>query len=69
MRWFAARDPRQGKHGEVNMGNETRRLLRRAIRAVAMHFGVAKTGVVALELEIVRCVLAPPERVCLEIMS
>jgi hypothetical protein len=34
-----------------------------------MHFAVAKTGVVALELEIVRCVLAPPERVCLEIMS
>jgi hypothetical protein len=34
-----------------------------------MHFGVAKTGDIALELEIVRCVLAPPERVCLEIMS
>jgi hypothetical protein len=33
------------------------------------HFAVAKTGVNRLELEIVRCVLAPPERVCLEIMS
>jgi hypothetical protein len=32
-------------------------------------FGVAKTEVNRLELEIVRCVLAPPERVCLEIMS
>ena len=34
-----------------------------------MYFAVAKTGVNRLESEIVRCVLAPPERVCLEIMS
>jgi hypothetical protein len=32
-------------------------------------FDMAKTGVNRLELQIVRCVLAPPERVCLEIMS
>jgi large subunit ribosomal protein L19 len=32
-----------------------------------MHFAVAKNGIYRLELEIVRCVLAPPERVCLEI--
>ena len=37
--------------------------------AAGMHFAVAKIGVNRLELEIVRCVLAPPERVCLEIMS
>jgi hypothetical protein len=65
MRLCGARGLRRSKHGKANAmvtsGGDA--------RAVAMHFGVAKTGVVALELEIVRCVLAPPERVCLEIMS
>ena len=37
--------------------------------ALATHFDVAKMTVVALQSEIVRRVLAPPERVCLEIMS
>src|ERR1700691_1003496 len=37
--------------------------------AAGMYFAVAKIGVNRLELQIVRCVLAPPERVCLEIMS
>jgi hypothetical protein len=34
-----------------------------------MHFKVAKIRANRLKSVIVRCVLAPPERVCLEIMS
>jgi hypothetical protein len=60
MRLCAARDPLRSKRGGTFGCNAG---------ALAMHFAVAKTGLVALELQIVRCVLAPPERVCLEIMS
>jgi len=64
MRLCAARGLLRSELGEANAaasgGNAG---------ASATHFDVAKTRVVALELEIVRCVLAPPERVCLEIMS
>jgi hypothetical protein len=65
MRLCAARDPQRREPGEVNADA----YVGCNVGAAGMYFAVAKTVVVALELEIVRCVLAPPERVCLEIMS
>ena len=65
MRLCAARDLRRGESGAVNAVDR----LGRSGGAAGVHFAVAKIGVHRLELEIVRCVLAPPERVCLEIMS
>src|ERR1700733_11465696 len=64
MRLCAARDLRRGEAGAVNTGDSFW-----ARFAAGMYFAVAKIGANRLELEIVRCVLAPPERVCLEIMS
>jgi len=65
MRLCAARDLQRAEFGAVNAVDR----LGRSGGAAGMHFAVAKIGVHRLELEIVRCVLAPPERVCLEIMS
>jgi hypothetical protein len=63
MRLCAARDLRRSEPGELNAavtsGNAG---------PLGPHFDVAKTRANTLESEIVRCVLAPPERVCLEIM-
>ena len=64
-RLCAARGPRRAKPGESDQ------IIAAGAKAGApqMHFPVAKTWEIKLQLGIVRCVLAPPERVCLEIMS